>query len=58
MRETIEARLRQMQQERAQLAAQMEQGRLNLAAYDGAIAVLQQLLAEGDAPAAEQAQAD
>ena len=59
MRDVIEARLRQLQTERAQVAqtteqaaAQAESGRRLLAAYDGAIGELSALLATAAPPAA------
>ena len=52
MRELIQARLRQLQTERQQvagrvqqLATELEQGRHSLSAYDGAIGELSELLA-------------
>lgn len=59
MRDMIEARLRQLQNERQQLAArlqqlavELEQGRHTLSAYDGAIGELAALLQTAVEPAA------
>ena len=65
MRELIEARLRQLQTERQQVAArlqqqaaELEQGRHALSAYDGAIGELSALLATPPADGAHDAPED
>ena len=61
MRDMIEARLRQLQNERQQLAGELEQGRHAISAYDGAIGELSALLhdaAEPPAPPQEKTPAE